>query len=466
MISALASPTVCVIDDEEADYRPILDALNSLYVGCVHIKGDSLEALPPTPFKGLRLVFTDLHLTGLTGKDAASHTANVFRKVVHADTAPVVVVIWSKYANDRVNDDVPPEDQETEAELFKRTLLEAENKFAGRLILLEMKKPKGEDRKNVNWFDAIGEQIKEVLEGKEAIDALLTWESLAKQAVLGVSEGITTLAQSGGSDPGKTLENIKTALRLLVRAQAENDLSPATAPRHLSSVLAQLLVDQLDHAEGVEQLAPHAQWLAEKEVSTHESSLKSNLNGFLLTMAVPSAASSFMPGTVYGGIDDENFRKLFGVKLGELEFQTFAKRTHDKEIAEEERKAIDKEDCKKWRGRVRPILIEVSPSCDVAQGVRRNALLLAGVIVPSELRTNAKRGEAFQLLPDFALREQMGDFNKQNVFLILCSRYKATLPEATVPDWLKPWFRLRELPTASLRSWHASHASRVGYVSL
>lgn len=468
MISALASPSVCVIDEDPDDYRPILQALNDLYVGCVHIKGNTLETLPETPFKGLRLVFTDLHLSGSTGKDAASHTANVFRKVVHADTAPVVVVIWSKYASDPVGNDAPPEDQETEAALFKRTLLEAEDRYAGRLIFLEMSKPKKSDRANggEDWFQVIGKQIKDVLEGEKSIDVLLTWESLAREAVLGVSEGITTLARIGQPDPAKTLENIEAALRLLVRAQAEHDLSSATAPRHLSSVLAQLLVDQLDHAEGVERIAPHAQWLSESKESAQENSLRPSLNGFLLTMTVPTVASSFMPGTVYGGIDEENFNKLFGAKIGELAYQTFAKRTHANEATEEDRKAIDKSDCKKWRESVKPILVEVSPSCDVAQGVRRNALLIAGVIVPSELRTNAKKGEAFQVLPDLTLRENMGAFSKQNVFMIFCSRYKATLPEANVPDWLKPWFRLRELPTASLRNWHASHASRVGYISL
>ena len=51
MISQLASPSVCVIDDEEADYRKILEALNALFVSCVHILGNDLERLPPAPFR-------------------------------------------------------------------------------------------------------------------------------------------------------------------------------------------------------------------------------------------------------------------------------------------------------------------------------------------------------------------------------------------------------------------------------
>ncbi len=100
MIAQIASPSVCVIDDEPDDYNSILNALNELYISAVWIQGTSLEQLPPKPFTRLQLVFLDLHLTNSLGKDAASHTANVFRNVVSADTAPIVVVIWSKYADD------------------------------------------------------------------------------------------------------------------------------------------------------------------------------------------------------------------------------------------------------------------------------------------------------------------------------------------------------------------------------
>jgi hypothetical protein len=98
---------------------------------------------------------------------AASYTANVFTKVVSADTAPVVVVIWSKYAADKVAQaEVPSQDQETEAELFKRTLLEAEPKYAGRLIFVEMSKPKNSDRpEEPAWTEELKTEIEAALSG-------------------------------------------------------------------------------------------------------------------------------------------------------------------------------------------------------------------------------------------------------------------------------------------------------------
>jgi hypothetical protein len=116
MINQLASPSVCVVDDDPTEFMPILAALNDLYVSCIHILGNEIASLPARPFKRLQLVFLDLHLNNSVGKNAASHTANVFTKLVSTETAPIVVVIWSKYAQ------VREEGNETAAELFKTTL--------------------------------------------------------------------------------------------------------------------------------------------------------------------------------------------------------------------------------------------------------------------------------------------------------------------------------------------------------
>src|SRR5258707_10481824 len=100
MISQLQAASVCVIDDEPADYKPLLKALQQLRISSVHVKGNTEASLPHKPLDGLRVVFMDLHLSGQVGKAAASHAANVFSRVVRDSTAPLIVIIWSKYRND------------------------------------------------------------------------------------------------------------------------------------------------------------------------------------------------------------------------------------------------------------------------------------------------------------------------------------------------------------------------------
>jgi hypothetical protein len=450
MIFSFASPSICVIDDEPKDYMPILDALNGLYLSCIHIRGTSSEQLPLQPFRGVRLVFTDLHLTGSSGKDAASHTANIFRKVISAETAPVVVVIWSKYANEHVVDsDLPPDDQETESQLFKRTLLEAENKYEGRLIFIEMAKPKSSDRP-ADWIGVLKSQIEQTLQGQEAIHALWAWESLVKEAGQSVSEELTSLARPHGMSVG---EGLKRAMQLVVKAQSEGGVSTETAPKYLASVFAQLLMDKIEHSNVEAAFSCHGAWLCAQVAGTGTpATFAPQMNALLLTAATQNNSTPFLPGTIYKIAKHEKFKELFGVECIEFMTELYKKDAH---LAFPE-----------WLKIAEPVLLEISTACDIDQGDRLNALLVAGLILPVAARFNAKTGGAFEVLPNFALRWPKDGFSAQDSFLMFCNRYKVTLPSAAVPADLKPWFRLRELPAAALRNWHASHSSRVGYVSL
>ena len=100
-MNTLRTAQVCVVDDEPREYLYLLSALNSLGIGCVHVRGDRVEELPHEPFRGLRLVFLDMHLGTHGGMDAravTAHTANVFSRIVSPESAPILVVVWTKYA--------------------------------------------------------------------------------------------------------------------------------------------------------------------------------------------------------------------------------------------------------------------------------------------------------------------------------------------------------------------------------
>jgi hypothetical protein len=460
MILNLASPSVCVIDDEKADYEPILDALLRLGLGCVHVKGNSKTNLPPKPFKGLRVVFMDLHLSTYVGKDAASHAANVFSKVVSPETAPVVVVIWSKYKDDVLGAG-PANDQPTEAELFKTTLLESFPAFNERLVFLEMTKPKLNDRPSAaKWVKEIQRDVRKELEKVSAFDVLWAWEALVRDAGISVTAGLTTLAllpeppaqDSGGTIPALP-QKLKLALRLLVREQGGPQCSAVSAPYHLAALLGQSLLDHLEHLEDRKALMSHGQWLSDQNGLPKTTVIAPGINGFLLTSAPPRKSQPFVPGIIYRLTKPEQFEKIFGVIPERLLPDCYSG-------------ASTKFEEWKKSNAPKPILIELSPVCDVHQGTRENALLIGGLIFPAAARKSLKRADAIELLPTFSLRWPTDDFKAQSVCVAFFSRLKTTMRHTKEPSWLVPWFRLRELPTASLRNWHASHAARVGYVSL
>jgi len=472
MISQLAAPSVCVIDDEKDDYEPILKALNDLYVSAVHILGSDIEKLPPAPFKRLRLVFLDLHLTASMGKDAASHTAKVFTRVVSPDTAPIVVVIWSKYAADKVDvAGVPPEDQETEAQLFQRTLLEAEPKFKGRVVFLEMSKPKADrPEEEALWVEQLKTEIEAALQGQPAVEVLWTWDSLVKDACTAVSEGLTTVAQATNDGAeGRLGDALKATLQRLALAQGEGDLSKHTAPGHVVAVLSELLTDQLEHPDGVALLAPHGEWLSEGARHPADA-LSARMNGFLLTCGATTGAAPFIPGTVYRGLKTREFCRLFGATPSQL-INSFNKyQTKPKPPGEKTWRAGAPTNrianLLEWRKAATPVAIELSPVCDVAQRKRHTCILVAGLLVPQAKADEFAKGDSLQGFAPFFLRWKTDGFDEQDVALVVGHSFRAAIAAQSVPDWLEPWFRLRELPTTAIRNQQAAHTARVGYVSL
>lgn len=458
MIPRLASASVCLIDDERQDYEPILDALMQMGIASIHIRGESEDQLPPHPFRGLRIVFADLHLAGLTGVSAAAHAANVFRRIVSPLAGPLLVVIWSKYAGDRLaSSELPPEDQPTEAELFKKAVLEAELSFKDRLIFVEMPKPKLPDRPAVEvWIETLKADFEKALEGLEGCEVLWYWEALVRDAAVSVTEELTTLAVANSPlNAQQFASDLKLILRLLAKEQGGPDCSSATAPRHLATVLAQSVADMLEHPDGLDALAKHGEWIADAKGLPEVNTFAPKLNGILLTSAATPVGRAFVPGTVYRITGEEKFKEVFGEFPGDLQRACYQK------LGDGEIWSLDD-----WKQQTVPVFVEISPACDFHQGTRRQSLLLAGVIGPIVGGNHARSGEGHQSLPTMFLRWPSTDFLEQDVFLVFCSRYKVTLPHKKEPEWFEPWFRLRELPTASLRNWHSSHSARIGYVSL
>ena len=451
MIGQLSEASVCVVDNEEEEYGALLSALNDLHIGCVHFRGDDPGELPSAPLSSVRLVFQDLHLTADTGKNAASHAANVFCKLVSTDTAPVVVVIWSKYGADPVAEgDVFPEEQKTEADLFCEALEEAEPAFAQRLIYIRMRKPKPSDRPD-EWVEQLKRDITSHLEGKESVAALWQWESMVYAAGLGISGDLTRIAHDASADKGGSLsDGLRVAMQVLTGSQAGGTVSPANAPSQLNSALTQLLVDRLEHAS-VEELGVHGAWLAMKAPGDVLPVVNPRLNALFLT-AGARKDPPFLPGTVYGVRQAGKFESTFGKGVDGLKLACFSAGV----------KSLYWND---WATRTRPVVVELSPTCDVANEKRYTAILLAGLIVPSALEKRIRKGDAWWSLPTFGLRWSMDDLVDEDVSLVFCSRFQATVGQGSVPTWLAPWFRLRELPTSALRNWRAASASRIGYVS-
>lgn len=446
MIQHLMSPYVCVVDDEASESGPIVAALNGLNVGCVHFTG-AIDDLPNEPFDRLRLVFLDLHLSGSVGKDAASYTANVFIKLVSQNTAPLVVVIWSKYASDIVDTAAPSDEQETEADLFVETLLNAEEKFRGRLVFVQMAKPKSGDRPD-DWSEQLKSEIGKSLSDQPAIAALWAWDTIVKDACARLSCEISNIAQAAGSDRDFPLA-LKSTLQKLTRAMGEQELTEESAAIYLNAVLVQLLADQIEHTPRLSEFEAHRVWLAEAASPPPPVNFASKMNTLLLA-ADPISGNKFSPGTVYRILQESSFGDAFGKSTTELKSNANGKAS-----------ALEE-----WKAAVTPVLLEISPVCDVAQGKRINATLIAGLLVPATYISQLKKAESSTKFGPFLMRWPMSGLPEQDSYLVFMHQYRLCVPCHRLQGWLEQWFRLRELPTTAIRNANAANASRIGYVSV
>ncbi|ODA36495.1 hypothetical protein [Planctopirus hydrillae] len=156
--------TVCLIDDERHDYQPFLDALSHLGIQAVHVRGTDLETTPRQHFRNVRLVFTDLHLGNYgSEKTHASHTASVFLKTISPEHGPLRVVVWSKYADQRVplsEFASPPEDDQPDlADLFINEVTSTDHRFKEIAQFSRMSKPLRADRPSFGWGNQLENEI-------------------------------------------------------------------------------------------------------------------------------------------------------------------------------------------------------------------------------------------------------------------------------------------------------------------
>jgi hypothetical protein len=248
----------------------------------------------------------------------------------------------------------------------------------------------------------------------------------------------------------------------LAKAQGEGDLSSATAPGHLIAILSQLLMDQLEHSGGRPAIAADGVWLSQAPSSRTKASVAAKMNGFLLTAERSLGAIPFGPGTIYAATNTGRFLTTFGITRDHIE----------KMFCKLKRANTNAAQMDEWYNAIKPIMLEISPVCDIAQGKRYNAHIVGGLAVPAaNIERTKMSGESFTVLPPsstptLSLRWPLAGFNADEIKIVFHHGLKATMNAAAEPAWFLPWFRLRELPTTAVRNPHMSHGSRVGYVSL
>ena len=451
------SARVCVIDDEPEECAELLLALNSMGVGAVHFHGDRAEALPATgeQFRNLRLVFLDMHLGTHVGMDAravTAQTAKVFAQIVSPESGPILVVVWTKHP-DYVSS-------------FRGSLYQIHAEFRGRLFFARMDKPTTGSKLTAQELRG---RIETQLTSLAPLPLLWRWDSLVQEATTSVAAELCRLACSHAQLTGaegeleesdKMLNALSAVLFFLLKAGEGRALSEASAPSGLFNILGSLHAHRLENLPaqaGVGMFSPIL--TGSTDAKRPSAGVQVALNTMLMVGGHNDEEVRLRPGTIYHISDEATFESEMGISV-----RLIASELCQRELLKPERGV----DFTTWVSNCRPVLLEVSPSCDFAQQKRPVSRLVAGLLVAAD-RSNLlkqRKEEGFSSLRVLNRVKMSGVCDETEWTPAFTSALVLSWPEKDPIPFLKPVARLKEPVIADFRSWLSHQSARPGYLSV
>ena len=169
-------PRFIVIDDKKEHFEPIIEAFKEMGTSCNGIQYDEENEthLNPIYYKGVRFLFTDLHLNP-TGSSDNSHYAtiiNILKKVINKESGPYILILWTAYPNkciefkNYINEFITKDTENTHWRPILITSLAKENYGINKESSITPEKIKNLQR-----------DIQKILDNTPQLNLLFQWES-------------------------------------------------------------------------------------------------------------------------------------------------------------------------------------------------------------------------------------------------------------------------------------------------
>ncbi len=445
-MNGLQTARVVVIDDDPNEALPLVRALSQLGIGSLYFNGDAKD-LPRKPVEGIRLVFLDLRLTSIPNAEPRHfipQTLAVLARVIPARSHELGIVLWAKLEHDA----------DTFNQFLGEQLPELKPLFVKRISEKIHFVNDGSSLKKLQSY--IEKELKD-LHGEKL---LWCWEQAIHNAASTTSEHL--LGISG--DTNNPADGLLNAHAAICQASAGSTIvKEDSAVWHLFDGLSAVHFDQLEQQDLLSLVPrPHRQALLTRYRSFGRSGngltpdQKARINSALLTSQTSSSSRSLEPGTVFIAERSPGARcpvKKLGLDLAEI----LKSINSDLGKAQNQGKMCD------LLGNCKTIVIEVSPSCDFAQGKRPCPRFVGGVLVPStqikHLQINSGKNMYVKNLDGIQIDGLEGVW-----YIVLNARFLCGTPNIT--NSYKSGFRLRSAVLNDIQAWLAAHTGRMGYTSI
>ena len=445
----LQNARILVIDDKPDEVENLLRMLNKNGLAYNYYKGDDLTQLPDKPLKGIRLLFLDFVLgtDGQSDNTKISTLLNVLKKTVSIDNGPYIILAWTGHAE--------------LLDLFKDKMVKSED-LAKPMGIIDMEK-----RECMNDLQGIERNIRQKISDKQILEILLEWEAHAKSAAYEVIKALSDISRpdiTTGQSYDELSSQWNTGLERHIYRIAESSLGQNVKPDKNLLTSAQFSFTELfrDQVETVirKETKPFDQLV--QKIYAHKN------NGYnAREKAYMTTAFLLIRGKPDGGIQPGNiyrFGRVFDKVKCENNNCYFNKtKLTKKEIVMEffngelgsygKRQTLIKS--------VIPVLVEITPECDYAQGKWRSAKMVLGVLWPEKLDDGSVVSNTIKIKAEFIYKPVPIEYNQKIYYMTFNAQHLFNV-SFEIFDSVRPILKARKELLVDIQHWFSRHMSRPG----
>jgi hypothetical protein len=437
---------VIVADDKPSEAEPIIRALGLKGIPVAFFKVSQEDELPEVPCPlGVRLAILDIELgLSLTREEQrVAYLLQVLKQLLSRDNGPYMVVLWTHY---------PQYKQTFEEEIFK------EGDLPRPVLTIALDKTKyGGDVK------AIAAELKSELSKVSSFPILQFWEEASFHASTAVSNRLCEIADSRAANLRDWAIQWNTEVSRLVRAMASEEYGQGLADPSAALTAFYTSLNPL-HGDRMEALSADApQGLAANAAEALRApeclpEQRAMVNSMLHLATEP--AKRPWAGKVYALPEGRKWAHLPSSQELIAEFLDVKKEQGGDSQEDGQGTAVTE-----LFGKCAPVLVELSPVCDYAQGKVRALRLLGGLLAPIGEKKRLKQPNDRQIggflwkLEQIYLSNGVPSAGIYDLYLSARFLFNFDLRDE---GQLNAILRLRGQAFGALQAWFGAHAARQG----
>jgi len=415
---------VVIIDDNIKEVEALIKVLSKHRTSITYFTGANNE-LPDTPFPDVRIVFLDVVLEGLTGKDTktiVSTLIGILGKIVDKNNGPFVIVLWTKH----------PE----HVKGLKKALKTEKYKY----ILIDLEKKDFFDQNGgfkLDSYDSLRNRLNEKIAGIDIFDIFIIWENIMNN-----SAGITVNDFSQLIKFNDNWNNdMKNIFYKMAEAWAGKTLKEQNTQKILKNALFTFNGIFNDIFEGLIQNEKYSAYQGTFSSNNINEKNKGRINIKLLLDF--SDLEKFYPGDVYR--INKNAKNSSELLKDILDIN----KINDEKFFKIKKKSIQ-------------VFAEVTPLCDFLQEKIKLYRVIEGFIIPEKYKdeqniyhdVKIKKAEFIYKTPVFTYKNEI-------YRLILDFKYFSSKTKDELKNF-SPIFRLRKELLNDIQIKLSSHINRTG----